>query len=176
MDTLSSGQALVDMLAIAAHSTDSWESDSVPPMTDIIALGDDLAVLSLRVARELDRKRKDQAVDPRVFAEFRRELSRASGIGETDVTAFLHSDPATAEVFAQAVKETSSEAIADIEALSSAVLKIIEPLAKADEKLPDAQLGMIKTFCLSLHKSMMAQKLPPLYEGETFDDELRFVR
>jgi hypothetical protein len=37
-------------------------------------------------------------------------------------------------------------------------------------------LGLIKSFCLSLHRSMMAQRLPPLNEGErAFEDELRFV-
>jgi hypothetical protein len=165
------------MLAIEDQSTDSWESDSVAPMTDAFALGDDLAILSLRVAQELDRKRKDQAINPQVFSEFRKELSRASGIGEADVTAFLHSDPAIAEVFAQAVRETSAESIQDIGALNAAVLKIIEPLAKAGKEFPDDQIETVKTFCLSLHRSMMAQKLPPLHEGErSFEDELRFVR
>lgn len=167
----------LDILSVSNEDCDSWESDLVAPMTDPISLTDDLAILSLRVAQELDRKCQGQPINPKIFSDFRIELSRASGIGEPDVTAFLHSDPTTTEVFAQAVRETSSEPLSDVGSLSFAVLKILEPLTKADEGFRDKELNMVKTFCLSLHKSMMAQKLPPLYEGErAFEDELRFVR
>jgi hypothetical protein len=164
------------MLAMPHDYSDSWESDSVAPMTDPIAFGDDLAMLSLRVARELDRKSHGQSINPKIFSDFRTELSRASGVGEPNVTAFLNSDPTTTEVFAQAVRGTSAEPVSDVGSLNSAVLKIIEFLAKADEGLSDQAMHAVKMFCLSLHKSMMAQKLPPLYEERAFEDELRFVR
>ena len=166
---------MLDILARCIKNNDSWDSDSVAQMTDPIS-SDDLATLSLRVAQELDRKSGGRGIDPKVFADFTKELSRTSGIGEPDVSAFLHSDPTTTEVFAQAVKETSHEPVSDLGSLSSAVLKIIEPLTKADEDFQGVDLRKVKAFCLSLHKSIMAQKLPPLHEGDAaFEDELRFV-
>ena len=44
-------------------------------MTEDTVLGDKLAVLSLRVASEVDRKLKGKTADPQVFAEFTKELS-----------------------------------------------------------------------------------------------------
>jgi hypothetical protein len=145
-------------------------------MTDDAALGDSLAVLSLRVATEVDRKLKGKVANPKVFAEFTKELSKASGLNTTGESAFLHSDPITTEVFAQAIREASHETVFDVSSLSAAIKKIIDPLTHTGEaRLEDVSL--IKSFCLSLHKSMMAQRLPPLHEGErAFEDELRFVR
>ena len=151
-------------------------SDSGLAMTDDIALGDRLAVLSLRVAIEVDRELKGKAADHKVFAEFTKELSKASGVDIAGESAFLHSDPMTTEVFAQAIKEASKEDVFDVSSLSAAVKKIIDPFTHARETRPE-DLGLIKSFCLSLHKSMMAQRLPPLQEGErAFEDELRFSR
>lgn len=163
-------------LTPTSQINDSWESDSGLPMTDDTVLGDSLAVLSLRVATEVDRELKGKTADPKVFAEFTKELSKASGLDVTGGSAFLHSDPMTTEVFAQAIREASHEAVFDVSSLSAAVRKIIGPLTHTGEARPE-DLGLIKSFCLSLHKSMMAQRLPPLPEGErAFEDELRFVR
>jgi hypothetical protein len=145
-------------------------------MTDDTVLGDSLAILSLRVAAEVDRKLKGKPTNRLVFAEFTKELSKTSGVDFAAESAFLHSDPTTTEVFAQAIKDASQEPVFDVSELSTAVKKIIEPLAHAGDARPE-DLRLIKTFCLSLHKSMMAQRLPPLHEGErAFEDELRFVR
>jgi hypothetical protein len=145
-------------------------------MAEDTVLADSLAILSLRVASEVDRELKGKAANPRVFAEFTKELSKASGIDAAGASAFLHSDPTTTEVFAQAVKEASHEAVLDVGSLGAAVMKIIGPLTRTGSVRPE-DLGLIKSFCLSLHKSMMAQRVPPLHEGErVFEDELRFVR
>jgi hypothetical protein len=145
-------------------------------MTEDAVLGDNLAVLSLRVATEVDRELKGKSANPEVFAEFTKELSKASGIDAAGESAFLHSDPLTTEVFAQAIREASHEPVLDVSSLSSAVKKIIDPLTRTGSARPE-DLGLIKNFCLSLHRSMMAQRLPPLHEGErAFEDELRFVR
>jgi hypothetical protein len=145
-------------------------------MTENSILGDNLALLSLRVAQEVDRRLKGEKFDSSVFADFGKELSRASGIGERQSTAFLHSDPLTADVFAQAVEQTSHEPIRDIAALGDAMLKIIRPLNEQGESLSKESLKAVKAFCLSLHRSMMAQKLPSIHEGESsLEDELRFV-
>jgi hypothetical protein len=160
----------------APHFGDSWESDSGQPMTNDTVLGDSLAVLSLRVATEVDRELKGKAADPKVFAEFTKELSRASGLDLTGESAFLHSDPMTTEVFAQAIKQASHEPVLDVSSLSTAIRKIIGPLTQTGTALPE-HLRLIKNFCLSLHRSMMAERLPPPPEGErAFEDELRFVR
>jgi hypothetical protein len=145
-------------------------------MTDDAGLGDSLAVLSLRVAAEVDRELKGKPADSQVFTDFTKELSKSAGVNFAAESAFLHSDPATTGVFAQAIRDASQEPVFDISALSAAVKKIIEPLTRAGEVRRE-DLSLIKNFCLSLHKSMMAQRLPPLHEGErAFEDELRFIR
>jgi hypothetical protein len=146
-------------------------------MSDDTALGDHLATLSLQVAEQVDRKLNGKNADSTVFANFSRELSRASGLGEPNSTAFLHADPMTTEVFAQAIRESSREPLSDLASLGLALTKIIRPLSENEEGIPDHVLGLLKAFCLSLHKSMMAQRLPPLHEGERwFEDEIRFAR
>lgn len=161
-------------LTPAPQSSDSWESDSGQQMTDDTVLGDSLAVLSLKVATEVDRKLSGAPSNTNVFKEFAKELSKASGLDTSGESAFLHSDPVTTEVFAQAIRETSHEPVFDVSSLSAAVQKIIDPLTHSDVTRGE-ELGLIKTFCLSLHRSMMAQRLPPLHEGErAFEDELRF--
>jgi hypothetical protein len=145
-------------------------------MTENSILGDSLALLSLRVALEVDRRLKGQKADSKVFSEFGRELSKASGVGEHHATAFLHADPFTTEVFAQAVEQSLHESIGDTGALSKAMSKIIEPLSQKEDALSEDSLKSVKAFCLSLHRSMMAQRLPPVYDGEnSLEDELRFI-
>src|ERR1700693_2544900 len=126
-------------------------------MAEDAVLGDNLAVLSLRVASEVDRRLNGKVADPRVFAEFKKELSKASGIDAAGMGAFLHSDPMTTEVFAQAVREASHEVL-DVRSLEVAVKKILDPLAST-ESVRQEDLGQIKSFCLSLHRSMMAQRV-----------------
>lgn len=163
-------------LTVRPDSWESWDFDSGQAMTDDAVLGDSLAILSLRVAAEVDRELKGKASDLKVFADFTKELSKSSGVDFAAESAFLHSDPITTGVFAQAIWETSQEPVSDISTLSAAVKKILEPLMCADHARPE-DLGLIKSFCLSLHRAMMAQRLPPLHEGErAFEDELRFVR
>jgi hypothetical protein len=141
------------------------------------AINNDLAILSLRVAQQVDRKLHGETADPKVFSDFKRELALASGLGEPNATAFLHSDPATTEVFAQAIRKVSAEPLSDIASLGSALTKIIEPFEVTGNVTPTGQLNLLKAFCLSLHKSMVGQRLPAFNDGErTFDDELRFVR
>jgi len=145
-------------------------------MNDDTILDESLAMLALRVATEVDRKLKGKAADPTVFSKFAKELSKASGLDSPSESAFLHSDPTTTEVFAQAIREASNEPVFDISSLGAAVKKIIDPIAHAGEARSE-DWSLIKIFCLSLHKSMMAQRLPPMSEGErAFEDELRVVR
>lgn len=145
-------------------------------MTENSALGDNLALLSLRVAQEVDRRLHNEKSDSGVFRAFAKELSKASGVGEQQRTELLSSDPLTTEVFAQAVSQSYNEPVRDVDELSSAMLRIISPLSATEEQLSKDALKALKTFCLSLHRSMMAQRLPPVHEGESvFEDELRFV-
>jgi hypothetical protein len=144
-------------------------------------LNDNLALLSLRVAEAVDHRLMDKQFDTTVFRDLGKELSRASGIGETETAAFLHSDPVTTEIFAQAVGEANEaagksqeEPVSDLNALKVAMAKIIEPLNT--ESLSENDLAAVKVFCLALHRSMMAQKLPPIFESENvLEDELRFI-
>ena len=141
------------------------------PMTDVI-FDDNLALLSLRVAQEVDRSLGGKQLDRLVLTDFSKELSRASGVSEPHATAFLQADPVTTEVFAQAIEETSKEQILDIYALRDAVMKIISSL-NADQ----TDLSAIKAFCLSLHKAIMAQRLPLSREPEpALENALGFVR
>jgi hypothetical protein len=96
-------------------------------MTDDTVLGDSLAVLSLRVATEVDKKLGGKTADPKVFAEFTKELSKASGLDLVGESAFLQSDPMTTEVFAQAIREASHERVLDVSSLSVAVKKNHRP-------------------------------------------------
>jgi len=144
-------------------------------MTQSALIEDDLALLSLRVAREVDRRLNGSKSDLAVFSDFGRQLSKASGIGEHQST-FLYSDPLATEVFAQAVEQSSDQSIQDINALSNAMLKIIKPLNESADSISEDALKAVKAFCLSLHRSMMAQRLPPVSEGDSsLEDELRFI-
>ncbi|TGN78922.1 hypothetical protein EOW77_0028805 [Bradyrhizobium yuanmingense] len=107
---------------------------------NISPLGDDLALLTLQVAQEIDRRLGGAKTSTSVLADFGRELSRASGLGEEQSTAFLYSDPLTADVFAQAVEQSSHEPIRDLGALGEAMLRIIKPLTEQGEAFSDEDL------------------------------------
>ena len=77
------------------------------PMIESNVLSDDLALLSLSAARQVDLRRKGKAWVPGVLHTLGLELSRASGLDEPLSTAFLHSDPLTTEIFAKVVGHAS---------------------------------------------------------------------
>jgi len=92
-------------------------------------LGDDLAILSLRVAQQVDRKLSGKSYDRKVFQDFGKELSKATGISDPNAYSLFRSDPSVTEVFAQAVTEVSNHPISDITELTNALGDIIGPLA-----------------------------------------------
>jgi hypothetical protein len=137
---------------------------------------DDLAKLSLFTARELDRKLGGESLDISILRQLGQQLSRASGMGEPSARSLLQSDPLTTEVLAQAVSRISSHPPSDLESLSGAIRSFVANLNNDASELDLDQLRSLKQFCLSLHRSIAAQQVPSIYDGESvFDAELRFA-
>jgi hypothetical protein len=134
-------------------------------------LDDNLALLSLRTAQEVDRRLHGGSFDPRVLAEFGEKLVEASGIRDAHETAFLCSEPTATEVFFQAIEEFSGQSVKDLEALTEHMRAIINPLI-GDTVLSDETLREIKSFCLALHKSLVAQRHPTNFERENPFEEV----
>lgn len=142
-------------------------------MPEQTALNDRLSVLLLRVAQQIDREVAGKELNANVLSEFGEELAKATGGLERGQATFLHSDPLVTEAFAKAIAEISNRSPANISELNEAINKIIERLKQPMNK--DA-LSEIKRFCLALHRSIMAQSLPPIHEGENaFEEQLGFI-
>ena len=94
----------------------------------MLGIANACAILSLRVAQEIDRGLAGEKINSEIFEEFDKELSKASGVGEPNSTAFLHSDPITTEVFAQAIRDAYPEPVQDLQALGAALMKIVGPV------------------------------------------------
>jgi hypothetical protein len=136
-------------------------------------LGSDLALLSLHVAREVDRKLGGGSLDEAVLRDLGRELSRASGLDEPATQAFLHADPVTTEVLAEVVSRISPEPPSDLKALGVAMESFLMPLNSNANALSTEKLETLKKFCLSLHRSIISQQLPKVYEEDkAFNDEM----
>jgi hypothetical protein len=139
-----------------------------------VAVDDRLSVLALRVAQQVDSKLLGRDFDGSVLENFGRQLALTTGVSEPNPATSFFSDPLTTEAFAHAVAESSKQAVSDISELTEAIRKIIGTIG---EPVRSEDLAQIKQFCLALHKSMMAQDLPSLQEGDNpLDDELGFFR
>jgi hypothetical protein len=138
-------------------------------------LDDELAILSLRAAEELDRRLGGKKPTAGILKQLGQQLKSASGLAEQEGRAFLYSDPATTEIFAQAAKVASDEQVSDIDDLSEVMKRIISPLLDNENEMSTDDLTMIRTFCLAFHRSMMAHKTPRKYEYEQdyYSDDLR---
>lgn len=138
-----------------------------------ISIQSDLALLSLHVAREVDRKLGGAQLNEGVLREFSDKLAKASGIGEASSEAFLLSDPVTTEVLAEVVNRMSPQPLPDLAALKDALMYLVSPLSKNAGTISETELSKLKAFCLSLHKSMVAQQLPNAYDRDNaFDEEV----
>ena len=131
---------------------------------------------SLRVAQPIDR-RFTRNFQPAILEEFGKSLSQASGRPGDPAPAFLICDPVTTEVFSEAVQETSAQEIYDMHSVIDETRKIVASLINGGAGLSEKEFDAIKAFCLALHRSMMARRLPPLFEREaSLDYEFRFTR
>jgi hypothetical protein len=140
-----------------------------------IGLPDSLALLSLQLALQIDRRLKGRPFDATVFTRFGTELSQVSGVKTEPQAAFLSSDPMAAEVFSEAIEETSNTTLSTIDDVALHTGRIVEQIERA-EQLSKNDLLQLKAFCLAFHKSMMAQQLPMPYDQEnSLDNELRFI-
>lgn len=141
------------------------------------SLGDDLAILTLRVAAQVDRKLRGIQIDRSPFVDFRSQLAKATAEPCAGTASYLQINPAATEVLAKAFHETQRN-ISNITELTNALTDIIETIEKFNIGDPSPEdLSKMKSFCLSLHRSMMSQKLPPPFEAENaFEDRLGILR
>lgn len=138
-------------------------------------LQSDLAQLSLRVAREVDRHLGGGSLDKSVLQNFSDRLSEVSGLSEPSTTqAFLHSDPQTTQLFADVVCSISLDPPSDLEKLGQSVGDYISSLSENVEALSERKLSDLKRFCLSLHRSIVSRQMPNVYDEEATFDESRF--
>jgi hypothetical protein len=139
-----------------------------PPLR---VLDDQIALLSLRAAQEVDRKLHGGNFDQSILVKFGKMLSEASGIAKATQTAFLCSDPTATEVFYRAIEEATAHPVNDLGTLTEGMKEIIEPLVGSTEDLSKDKLKKIKAFCLAFHKALASQRLPKIFERETSFDE-----
>lgn len=135
--------------------------------TQLRVLDDQIALLSLRTAQEVDRKLHGGNFDKSILVKFGEMLSEASGIAQAPETAFLCSDPTATEVFSQAIEAASAQSVKDLGTLTEGMKEIIDPLVGKK----------IKTFSLAFHKSLAAQRLPTVLDRESpFDETVGLYR
>jgi hypothetical protein len=140
-----------------------------------LQLNDNLALQSLLVAQQIDRRSSDE-FQPKILSDFGERLSRASGVSDNPHRAYLITDPVATEVFSEAIQESSEQPISDMAALVDETRKIVQSLIAGGHGLSSKEFEEMKAFCLALHKSMMARRLPPMSERESsFDYDLRFA-
>jgi hypothetical protein len=140
-------------------------------------LPDSLAILSLDTALQLDRRLKGRPFDTNVFVQFGNEMSQVTDAGQAPEATFLASDPIAAEIVSEAAEEVSQSSLSTIGDVVQFTRNIAARLTGDVETLSSADLTFVKAFCLALHKSMLAQQLPPLHDREeSLDNELRFAR
>jgi len=140
-------------------------------------LDDQIALLSLRTAQEVDRKLHGGNFDKSILVKFGEMLSEASGIAQAPETAFLCSDPTATEVFSQAIEAASAQSVKDLGTLTEGMKEIIDPLVGNTEDLSTDKLKKIKAFSLAFHKSLAAQRLPTVLDRESpFDETIGLYR
>lgn len=96
------------------------------------ALPDSLALLSLQLALQIDRRLKGRPYDRAVFSKFGDELSHVSGVKADPEAAFLASDPTAAEVFSEAIEETSKTTLSTIQDVAEYTGRIVDSTENSD--------------------------------------------
>jgi hypothetical protein len=140
-------------------------------------LSDELAVLALRTAQEVDRRLSGGNLNPSILFKFGEKLSEASGVDGASETALLYSDPKTTEIFSRAIEESSDESVSDLDSLRESIKGIIAPLIGNKEGLSIEALTLVRSFCLAFHRSLAAQRLPRVSEREKpFNEATGFYR
>lgn len=135
-----------------------------------------LAILSLDAAQEIDRRLSGERPDYAILRQLGKRLSKLSGLADAQPRAFLHSDPATTEIFAQAAGATKEGEISDIDELTVVMRDIVSPLMTHEADLPPEALILLKTFCLAFHRSIMAlRQSAPNDDESAFENEFGFI-
>jgi len=132
------------------------------------------ANLSLHAAEEVDRRLRGYKPNNQILKDWAEHLSGISGVGEKAEVAFLHSDPDTTDIIARAFDEVSNKTVENIADLAREMKNIINPLFGHEISLTETELNIVKSFCLALHRALMAHALPKPFEADLLDEEFQF--
>lgn len=143
-------------------------------ISNALTSGGSFANLSLHAAEEIDRRLRGYQSKNEILNDWAKHLSRISGVGNTAEVAFLHSDPDTTDIIARAFDEASNKTVENIADLAREMKNIIDPLFDHEKTLKPNELNIVKSFCLALHRALMAQTLPTPFDADLVDEEFRF--
>ena len=140
------------------------------------AIDDELAILSLKTAQEVDRGLAGRQLNKTVLSEFGAKLSAASGVNGPNESVNLFSDPETTDIFHRAAEEARSTSILNIDSLRQSLQEVIQSLTDVNE-FTESRLKEVKLFSLAFHRSLAAHRAPGLFERESpFDDAMGIYR
>jgi len=143
-------------------------------ISNALTSGNSFANLSLHAAEEVDRRLQGSQPKDQILKDWAMRLSSISGVGKTAGVAFLHSDPDTTDIIARAFDEASNKTVENIADLAYEMKNIIDPLFDHEKTLTENELNIVKSFCLALHRALMAQTLPTPFDADFVDEQFRF--
>lgn len=143
-------------------------------ISNALTSGNSFANLSLHAAEEVDRRLHGSQPKDQILKDWGMRLSTISGVGKTAEVAFLHSDPDTTDIIARAFDEASNKTVENIADLAREMKNIIDPLFDNEKTLTENELNIVKSFCLALHRALMAQTLPTSFDADFVDEQFRF--
>jgi hypothetical protein len=122
----------------------------------------DLSLLSLLAAHELEQLQRDEHSEGRYLSALRDQLAdQVLGPGRTDVRNIA---PSTVQLYRRAVREATNNDPADFPALKQELNKLLEQLRLVSEtkrrssRTIEANLKPLLAFLLSIHGQLLAQK------------------
>jgi hypothetical protein len=138
---------------------------------------DELTVLSLDAAIELDRILGGEDADANVISRFIGAI-QSNGIVCRQGTANYLADPRTADLYARALTSATGNSIGSIDQLNDAVLAVAAAYKDAGTLGWNKSLSALRDFCLALHSVLIADTLPhaeePVPAGGIWDARAAF--
>lgn len=122
----------------------------------------DLSLLSLLAAHELERLQRDERPAGRYLAALRNQLAEQMPVSDRDDVRRIA--PSTVQLYRRAVREATNNDPADFQALVKELDKLLEQLALAarpargPQRKLIANLQPLLAFLLSIHEQLLAQK------------------
>ena len=118
---------------------------------------EELSVLSLDAAIDLDRLQRGEAVDPGAIQNLATNLGFRANSAWSDDILKSHTDPRTVDLYSRAVMHLTNARISTVTELATKIRQVADAFTRDIGIADPADLRKMRDFCLALHSELLAE-------------------